>query len=209
MPSALQLKVFLAGRVAVEADGVRMGEERLAGRQGQILFAYLVAEQGRPVPRDELAAALWGEAPPATWEKALTVLVSKLRGLLAECGLDGAKVLASAFGSYRLDLPEGAWVDVVAAADLLHEAQAALAADDLELAKAVAMRAASLARPSFLPGEEGAGSMRSGVSSRRFSAARWVVSPRRAYVPGTRRGPRSGPRRRSRSTRTGSRVTGG
>jgi ABC-type transport system substrate-binding protein/DNA-binding SARP family transcriptional activator/streptogramin lyase len=156
MASALQLKVFLAGRVAVEADGVRMGEERLAGRQGRILFAYLVAEQGRPVPRDELAQALWGKAPPATWEKALTVLVSKLRGLLAECGLDGAKVLASAFGSYRLDLPEGAWVDVIAAADLLHEAQAALAADDLEQAKAVAMRAASLARPSFLPGEEGA-----------------------------------------------------
>ena len=132
-----------------------MGEERFPGRQGRLLFAYLVAEQGRPVPRDELAEALW-EAPPATWEKALTVLVSKLRGLFAECGLDGAIVLANAFGCYRLDLPEGAWVDVIAAADALREAEAALAADDLEQAKAVAMHAASLARPPFLPGEEGA-----------------------------------------------------
>ena len=65
--------------MAVEADGVLVGEERFPGRQGRLPFACLVAEQGRPVPRDELAEALWGEAPPATWEKALTVLVSKLR----------------------------------------------------------------------------------------------------------------------------------
>ncbi len=157
MSSALELKVFLAGRVAVEADGVLIGEERFPGRQGRLLFAYLVAEQGRPVPRDELAEALWAEAPPpATWEKALTVLVSKLRGLLADCGLDGATILTSAFGCYRLNLPEGAWVDVIAAADSLREAEAALAAADLEQAKAGAAQAASLARPLFLPGDEGA-----------------------------------------------------
>ena len=156
MPSGSELKVFLAGRVAVEADGVLLGEERFPGRQGRLLFACLVAEQGRPVPRDELAEALWEEAPPATWEKALTVLVSKLRALLAECGLDGASVLTSAFGCYRLNLPETAWVDVIAAAEGLREAEAALATDDLEQTKAAAMRAASLARPPFMPGEEGA-----------------------------------------------------
>lgn len=156
MRSALELKVFLAGRVAVEAGGVLTGEERFPARQGRLLFAYLVAEQGRPVPRDELADALWGETPPATWEKALTVIMSKLRSLLAECGLDGATVLTSAFGCYRLNLPEGSWIDIIAAADALREAEAALAADDLEHAKATASRAASLARPPFLPGEEGA-----------------------------------------------------
>ncbi len=132
------------------------GEERFPARQGRLLFAYLVAEQGRAVPRDELADALWGETPPATWEKALTVIMSKLRSLLAECGLDCATVLTSAFGCYRLNLPEGSWVDIIAAADALREAEAALAADDLEHAKATASRAASLARPPFLPGEEGA-----------------------------------------------------
>jgi YVTN family beta-propeller protein len=157
MSSGLELKVFLAGQVAVEADGVLMGEERFPGRQGRLLFAYLVAEQGRPVPRDELAEALWAEAPPpATWEKALTVLVSKLRSLLAECGLDGTTILTSAFGCYRLNLPDGTWVDVIAAAESLREAEAALAADDLEQAKAGASQAASLARPLFLPGDEGA-----------------------------------------------------
>jgi SARP family transcriptional regulator, regulator of embCAB operon len=156
VPSGSELKVFLAGRVAIEADGLVVGDERFPGRQGRLLFACLVAERGRAVPRDELAEALWGEAPPATWEKALTVLMSKLRGLLVECGLDGAMALTSAFGCYRLDLPEGAWVDVIAAADAVEEAEAALAADDLEHAKEVGLRAASLARPSFLPGEEGA-----------------------------------------------------
>jgi alpha-glucoside transport system substrate-binding protein len=135
---------------------VVVGEERFPGRQGRLLFACLVAEQGRPVPRDELAEALWAESPPATWEKALTVLVSKLRGLLAECGLDGAHVLTSAFGCYRLNLPEGTWIDVVAAADDVADAEAALAADDLEQAQALARQASSLARPLFLAGEEGA-----------------------------------------------------
>ena len=125
---AVGLKVFLAGRVAIETDGVVIGEERFPGRQGRLLFAYLVAEQGRPVPRDELAEALWGEAPPATWDKALTVLVSKLRGLLADRGLDGASALTGAFGCYRLELREGTWVDVIAAADAVEEAEEALAA---------------------------------------------------------------------------------
>jgi class 3 adenylate cyclase len=156
MASNSKLKVFLAGRVALESDGVVLDEAYFPGRQGRLLFAYLVAEQGRPVPRDELADALWREAPPATSDKALSVLASKLRGLLAEVGVDGTKALTSAFGAYRLNLPAGTWVDVIAAADALRDAEASLAADDLDRAKAVATQAASLARPTFLPGEEGA-----------------------------------------------------
>ena len=78
------LKVFLAGRVAVESDGVVIDDARFPGRQGRLLFAYLAAEQGRPVPKDELAEAIWGEAPPPSWDKALTGVVSKVRALLSE-----------------------------------------------------------------------------------------------------------------------------
>ena len=154
MAGAPQLKVFLAGRVAVQIDGVRVEEERFPGRQGRLLFAYLVAEQGRAVPRDELAEALWGERPPASWDKALTVLASKLRGLLAEQGVDGAGALTAAFGCYRLVLPEGTWVDVIAAASSAQQAQEALARGDLEDAKAAATWAASLAQQPFLPGDD-------------------------------------------------------
>ena len=156
MAKALQLKVFLAGRVAVETDGGVIDQGRFPGRQGRLLFAYLVAEQGRAVPRDELAEALWGESLPATWDKALTVGVSKLRGLLTDLGLDGATALTGAFGCYRLELPEGSWVDVVVAADAIREGEEALAAGDLEEAKAGAALAESLVRGPFLPGEEGA-----------------------------------------------------
>jgi len=155
MAGAPQLKVFLAGRVAVQIDGVRVEEERFPGRQGRLLFAYLVAEQGRAVPRDELAEALWGERPPASWEKALTVLASKLRGLLAKQGVDGAGALTAAFGCYRLVLPEGSWVDVRVAGNEAKEAEEALATGDLERAKSAAALAASLVRQPFLPGEEG------------------------------------------------------
>jgi YVTN family beta-propeller protein len=156
MTIGLQLKVFLAGRVAVETNGVVIDESHFPGRQGRLLFAYLVAEQGRPVPRDELAQALWGEAPPATWDKALTVIVSKLRSLLADRGIDGPDTLTGAFGCYRLVLPEGTWIDVVVATNAAQEAEEALAAGELEQARAAAAVGASLVQQPFLPGENGA-----------------------------------------------------
>ena len=130
-------------------------KQRFPGRQGRLVFAYLVAAQGRPVPRDELAEALWGDAPPATWEKALSVLVSKLRALLTECGLDGVEHLTSAFGCYQLTLPADTWIDVVAADEAANAAERALAAGDLERARVEASTAESLARRTFLPGEDG------------------------------------------------------
>ena len=158
MASGSQLRVFLAGRVAVEANGHVIDEARFPGRQGRLLFAYLVAEQGGPVPRDELAEALWGEAPPATWDKALTVIVSKLRGLLADSGhrrrdrADGrvrllpARAARGNVGRRRRGGGRGA-----------RSAEEALAAGDLGTAKAAAALAASLAQQPFLPGDDGLG----------------------------------------------------
>lgn len=119
------------------------------------MFAYLTAQKGRPVPRDELAEVLWGDELPATWEKALRVLMTKLRALLEECGIDGSTALTSAFGCYKLTLPSGAWIDVDAAVDAVQRAEAALGAGDLDEARSQATVAAALARRSFLPGEDG------------------------------------------------------
>ena len=151
MTKSFQLKVFLTGRVAAEANGHVLDEARFPGRQGRLLFVYLVAARSRPVPRDELADAIWGESPPATWEKALTVIASKLRGLVAEDGI----TLTNAFGCYRLDLPEGTWVDLFAAASGAQDAEEALAAGELDRARAAADSAESLARRPFLAGEDG------------------------------------------------------
>lgn len=138
----------------VEANGASVDEERFPGRQGRILFAYLAAQNGRPVPRDELAELLWSDELPATWVKALRVLMTKLRAVLEECGIDGSTALTSAFGCYKLTLPAGSWIDVDAAHEALERAEAELAVGDAGEAKAQAATAAALARRIFLPGED-------------------------------------------------------
>jgi DNA-binding SARP family transcriptional activator/streptogramin lyase len=85
----------------------------------------------------------------------LRVLMTKLRALLEECGIDGSSALTAAFGCYRLALPAGAWIDVDAAASAVDRAEAARAAGALDEARAQASTAAELARRTFLPGEEG------------------------------------------------------
>ena len=150
----MSVRVSLTERVSIEARGAVVDEQRFPGRQGRLVFAYLLAAHGRPVPRDELAEALWGDEPPATWEKALSVLASKLRALLAECGLDGVSSLTSAFGCYQLTLPAGSWIDVIAADEAATAAERSLAADEVEQARADASVAESLARRTFLPGED-------------------------------------------------------
>ena len=148
------MRVSLTDHVSIEAPGIVIDEARFPGRQGRLVFAYLLGEHGHPVPRGDLAEALWGDSPPATWEKALSVLVSKLRALLAECGVNGAEALTSAFGCYQLVLPPGTWIDVVAAEHAAAAAERALGSGDLEQARSAAATAESLARGTFLPGED-------------------------------------------------------
>ena len=154
-PDATALRITLAGRVSIRAGEQEVGEERLAGRQGRLLFAYLVIERGRPVPRDELADVLWGASPPATWEKGLTVLVSRLRSALADSALGGAAALSNALGCYRLDLPDGTWVDVEAAAAASREAGAALEDGRLDDTLTLGAHALEVLRRPFLAGDEG------------------------------------------------------
>src|SRR5262249_1352670 len=148
------VRVSLTGRLTIEtAEGV-LDENRLPGRQGRVVLAYLIAEHGRPVPRDELAEALWGDRLPATWEKALAVIVSKLRGRLDEGGLRGSEALTHAFGCYQLSLPPESWVDLAAVHSAVEQAELALADGRLDAATSEATVAAELARRPFLPGEE-------------------------------------------------------
>jgi DNA-binding SARP family transcriptional activator len=149
----LAVRISLIGRVTVEVEGGVIDEAQLVGRQGRLFFVYLVAEHGRPVPRDELAEALWGETPPVTWEKALTVLASKLRRVLAQHGVSDPTLLTAAFGCYRIELPEGAWVDILEAANAADDAHSALEEANLDRARERASLAASLLRRPFLAGE--------------------------------------------------------
>jgi YVTN family beta-propeller protein len=149
------VKVSLTGVVTLENGAAVLGEDRLPGRQGRLVLAYLVAEHGRPVPRDELSDVIWNGSPPETWEKALAGIISKLRDVLDDCGVDGAAALTHAFGCYRLKLPDESSIDVAVAEAAAADATAALASGDPSGARKAAQEAAAIARRPFLPGEDG------------------------------------------------------
>jgi predicted ATPase/DNA-binding SARP family transcriptional activator/Tfp pilus assembly protein PilF len=147
----MALRIILAGQVALETEHGRIDAGGL-GRLGRLALAYLASERRRPVPRDELADALWGDQLPRSWETSLRVVVSRLRTWLGTAGLDSASVLTSAFGCYQLHLPEATQVDVEQAAADLDAARAALAGGDAPAALAAALAAKEVAEGAFLPG---------------------------------------------------------
>jgi len=80
-PPALRVRVL--GGFAVE--GV---EERALGtRKARLLLKRLAVAQGRPVPAEELAAAVWGAELPAKPNDQVSVLVSRLRSVLGTARL--------------------------------------------------------------------------------------------------------------------------
>lgn len=119
LAAAPDTRIQLCGHVVALLEGRRV-EEALPGRQGRLLFAYLVLNRLRPSPRAELVAALWAQAPPAGADSALSALLSKLRVALGAERLEGR-------GELRLVLPPDARVDVEAAAEALHRAESCVA----------------------------------------------------------------------------------
>jgi DNA-binding SARP family transcriptional activator len=128
-------RIQLCGRLALTIDG-RRAEDRLPGRQGRLLLAFLAANRLRTVTRDEAVEALW----PGGRDGGLAPLLSKLRRLVE---LDGLRLRAD-------------WIDVEAAADALHRAESALAQHDPHAAWAPAQIAMFVSARPFLPGEDAA-----------------------------------------------------
>jgi DNA-binding SARP family transcriptional activator len=152
----MPLRIYLTGRVLVEESGTVLLDERsLMGRQGRLVFAYLVGEHLRAVSRDELAEELWLDAvPPPSWERSLSALISKLRALLASAGIPGV-ALTGSFGHYQLLLPADVWIDLEAASEAIDRAESALRGDKPREAWGWAQVAYQISRRSFLMGEEG------------------------------------------------------
>ena len=141
--AALATRIHLCGDLTAEIEGRRV-EARLRGRQGRLLFGYLVLNRARRARRGELVEAVWEDHPPASPDAALSALLSKLRQLFE---LDGRADL-------RLVLPDGAWVDVEAAAEALHRAEGAVARGDWTAAWGPARVVQHIAARELLPGEE-------------------------------------------------------
>jgi DNA-binding SARP family transcriptional activator len=134
-------EITLCGRLRAQVAG-EPREELLHGRQGRLLFAFLVLNRQRPTTRDALVEAIWGESGLPPSEGALAPLLSRLRRALAPAKVEGRDPIA-------LSLPQPAWVDVEAAHTALSRARAAdQPADRL----AAALQASNLVEPGLLPG---------------------------------------------------------
>ena len=133
-------RVQVCGRLAVQWRGERI-EDRLPARQGRLLFVFLVVRRATPVGRDALA-----EAVGAT-DATLPPLLSRLRRVL------GADALTTGEQT-GLVLPADAFVDLDAARDALHRAEAAVAGGDWVRGWGPARVALHTATRGFLPGHD-------------------------------------------------------
>jgi SARP family transcriptional regulator, regulator of embCAB operon len=145
LASSHLVRIQICGALAVERDGQRL-DARLPGRQGRLLFAYLVVNRHRQIPRDELAEALWREPDPAAIDARLNPLLSKLRRVFGADAVDGRSTL-------RLCLRD-AWVDLEASAEAIHRAESSVAQQDWPRAWGPALTALFVAERGFLPGED-------------------------------------------------------
>jgi DNA-binding SARP family transcriptional activator len=137
-----ETRIQLCGRLVARIEGVRI-EERLPGRQGRLLLAYLVHERRTAVDRDRLMDVLWGDLVPDAADSALSALLSKLRRVVA---LEGRR-------SVRLTLPSETWVDVEAAREGLHRAESAARREEWAAAWGPARVAQHICERGFLVGE--------------------------------------------------------
>jgi DNA-binding SARP family transcriptional activator/DNA-binding CsgD family transcriptional regulator len=140
-------RIQLCGRLLVEIDGEGL-QGALPGRQGRLLFAYLVLNRDRPVRRDELVDALWSEnGHPESAEALLRPPLSRLRKALGPGRLEGRTELS-------LVLPDDAWIDWEVTQSSLARTRPALGAGDHETAWESANEAARIAGAGLLPGLE-------------------------------------------------------
>jgi DNA-binding SARP family transcriptional activator len=119
MIESVRAWVQLCGRFVVDIDGSRV-EDTLPGRKGRVLFAYLVLNRSRALPRGELLMAGWGEDAPPEAGNALSVLLSKLRHALGAERLQGRTEI-------ELLLPQATFIDVEAAMEGAHRAESCIA----------------------------------------------------------------------------------
>lgn len=146
------VRIYLCGRLAVESGDHVLTERALPARQGRRLWTYLVLNRRRPISRDDLAGAIWGDEIPDAWDGALTTLVSRVRSAIA--ALDGSVAIHGEPGRYSLSAPSDAVVDLERARAALHAAETAVRRGAWGEALAEARVAMEIAARGFLSGEE-------------------------------------------------------
>ena len=139
------VRIQICGALAIERGDQRL-ETQLPGRQGRLLFSYLVVNRHRQVSRDELAEALWREPDVAAVDNRLNPLLSKLRRIFGAEAVDGRTAV-------RLCLAD-TWVDLEVAVEAIHRAESAVAQHEWVRAWGPVLTALFVSERDFLPGED-------------------------------------------------------
>lgn len=148
------LRIYICGRLAIEWEGGAILERDFPARQGRLMWAALVLGRRRPVGREDLAGAIWGDDIPDGWDTALNALASRLRAMLRPVSAQIPQAgIRGDVGRYALTLPHGAFIDLDRARSGLHAAETALHRGDHDGALSEARVAMEIAARGFLDGE--------------------------------------------------------
>ena len=144
------VRVYLTGGLRIECAGTVVDHRVFDFHHAQLALAYLVCERSRPVDRAEISDLLAQSAGAGS--DAVDVLEGLRGALAAHVPASGLRLDAA---TIELALPNDTWVDVEAAVDAIHEAEAALRAGRVPDAFGPSAIAHHIARRPFLPGERG------------------------------------------------------
>lgn len=132
-----------------------MLEGDFPARQSRRLWAYLVINRRRPVGRDELVDAIWGDDLPDSWSTTITVLVSRIRRMLRQIPLDPDQFgIHGEVGRYSLVLPDETFIDYERARSAGHTTDTLLRQERWDEALGEARVAMEIASRGFLIGED-------------------------------------------------------
>lgn len=142
-----QGRIDLCGTVSVALAGRRL-DEAFSGARARLCLGYLALHRDRPVRRDELIEAVWGDRAPENPDAALATLLSRIRRALGPDVVQGR-------GNLQLVLPGDVRIDVEEADEAVERAESRLEAGDLVGASRAAAAAAEVSERELLPGLEG------------------------------------------------------
>jgi predicted ATPase/DNA-binding SARP family transcriptional activator len=141
--------VELLGPVSVRnGDGLVSGNA-LGGRRGRVALVAL-ALSDQPIPADRLAAMVWSDEPPATWQVALRGIISGIRSAAATIGLGDQRLILTTPSGYAL--AAGIAVDLRQTG--IREAVQLLDEERFGAARLQVEAAASRTGAALLPGED-------------------------------------------------------
>jgi DNA-binding SARP family transcriptional activator len=149
-PGGLPVEIRMFGGFRVSVNGQELDLSELKPRPRAIL-RMLALNAGHWVHREVLAAAFWPDVDAEVASRNLHVALSGLRRTLATGRDIGGSLLVREGDAYRLLLPSGSLVDVVAVEEAISAARTAHQLGRRNAAAAGARRALELASGELLP----------------------------------------------------------